>query len=384
MPGILWVLRLFLRPLQVPSGSLLDLFMTQALALSDFLAAPGVLLDVRSPAEFAQGHIPGAISFPLFTDDERAQVGTCYKQQGRDAAVELGFALAGPKFAGFITQARSLAGNGPVRLHCWRGGMRSEAVAWVLGMGGLSVTTLVGGYKTFRRWALMVPAWTRPIWILGGMTGTGKTAVLHALAERGEQVLDLEAIAHHRGSSFGMLGQPPQPTNEQFENEIAVRWEGFDPTRPVWIEAESKRIGLCRVPEPLFRQMDRAAVLELVRPQAERLEILVRDYGGFSTDDLVAATERIRKRLGGLRTQEAIALLQARRLPEAFALLLTYYDKTYTYDLTRRSVPRYPIEVAGLSAAECGDRLLAFARALPATVSEDPPAVCDLALTPDG
>jgi len=357
--------------------------MPPALALSDFLAAPGVLLDVRSPAEFAQGHIPGAVSFPLFTDDERAQVGTCYKQQGRDAAVELGFALAGPKFARFIAQARSLAEGGSVRLHCWRGGMRSEAVAWVLGMGGLSVATLMGGYKTFRRWALTVPAWVRPIWILGGMTGTGKTAVLHALAERGEQVLDLEAIAHHRGSSFGMLGQPPQPTNEQFENEIAVRWAGFHPTRPVWIEAESKRIGLCRVPEPLFCQMEQAAVLELVRPKSERLEILVRDYGNFSTDDLVAATERIRKRLGGLRTQRAIALIQERRLPEAFDLLLTYYDKTYTYDLTRRSVPRYPIDVAGCSAAECGDRLIALARSLSATVLENPLPASHVTLTPN-
>lgn len=343
--------------------------MTHPLSLSDFLAAPGLLLDVRSPGEFAQGHIPGAVSFPLFTDDERAQVGTCYKQQGRDAAVELGFALAGPKFAGFIAQARSLAGGGPVRLHCWRGGMRSEAVAWVLGMGGLSVKTLVGGYKTFRRWALEVPALARPIWILGGMTGTGKTEVLHALAERGEQVLDLEAIAHHRGSSFGMLGQPPQPSNEQFENEIAVRWAGFDPTRPVWIEAESKRIGLCRIPELLFRQMDQAPVLELVRPKSERLEILIKDYGDFSTDDLVAATERIRKRLGGLRTQEAIALIQEGRLREAFDRLLVYYDKTYTYDLARRSVPRHPVDAAGLSAAECGDRLIALSRSMSSPVS---------------
>ncbi|RMF63979.1 MAG: tRNA 2-selenouridine(34) synthase MnmH, partial [Cyanobacteria bacterium J069] len=345
--------------------------MTHALPLTDFLAAPGVLLDVRSPSEFGQGHIPGALSFPLFTDDERAQVGTCYKQQGRDAAVELGFALAGPKFAGFIAQAKALANGGPVRLHCWRGGMRSEAVAWVLGMGGLPVHTLAGGYKTFRRWALEAATLTRPILILGGMTGTGKTHILHALARRGEQVLDLEAIAHHRGSSFGMLGQPPQPSNEQFENEIAVQWASFDPLRPVWIEAESKRIGLCRVPEPLFCQMDQATVLELVRPKAERLDILVKDYGDFATEDLIAATERIRKRLGGLRTQAAIALLQERRLTEAFDLLLTYYDKTYTYDLARRTVPRHPLDATGLSDELCADRLLEMSRSL--TASPTPP-----------
>ncbi len=326
--------------------------MSSTLPIAQFLTLPTVILDVRSPAEFAQGHIPGAIAFPLFSDHERAQVGICYKHEGRDAAVELGFAIAGPKFSGFIAQAKQLAPNRQVRLHCWRGGMRSEAVAWVLSLGGFEVSTLVGGYKAFRNWALAMPQMPRPILIVGGMTGTGKTDVLTALAAQGEQVLDLEAIASHRGSSFGGLGLPPQPTTEQFENAIALQWSQFDPQRPVWIEAESKRIGQCRLPEALYAQMEYAPVLELMRPRAERLAQLVEVYGFASTPDLILATERIRKRLGGLLTQAAIALLQERRLAEAFDLMLSYYDKTYDYDLKRRQVPIYPVDVAGQTAAE--------------------------------
>lgn len=313
---------------------------------------------MRSPAEYEQGHIPTAVSFPLFTDAERAQVGICYKQQGRDQAVELGFALAGPKFAQFIATAKDLCPDRQVRIHCWRGGMRSGSMAWVLEMAGFQVTTLVGGYKTFRRWALNAFAVPRSIVILGGMTGTGKTDILAALAQRGEQVLDLEALASHRGSSYGSLGLPPQPTNEQFENEIAVRWVGFDAAQPVWIEAESKRIGTCRIPEALYQQMDQAPVLEVVRPRSHRLASLVEVYGTADREALVMATERIQRRLGGLQTKRAIELLRLGKLAEAFDIILSYYDKTYTYDLQRRQGLIYPIDVADRSAAESADSLL--------------------------
>ncbi len=338
--------------------------MPASLPVDEFLAAPGTILDVRSPGEYAQGHIPGAISFPLFTNEERAQVGTCYKQQGRDEAVELGFAIAGPKSAEFITRAKALMqelGDGEsrlLRLHCWRGGMRSEAVAWVLRMAGFQVVTLKGGYKFFRRWVLEAFEVRRPILILGGMTGTGKTDILHELAAQGEQVLDLEAIAHHRGSSFGSLGLPPQPTNEQFENEVALQWMALSDQRPVWIEAESKRIGLCRVPEALFDQMERSPVVEAIRSREERIQLLVEVYGRLELSSLVEATQRIRKRLGGLRTQQAVAFLQNHQLAEAVDLILAYYDKTYDYDLKRRSVPFYPVEITGLDAIAAAFRLI--------------------------
>lgn len=338
--------------------------MSTLLPVAAFLAASEPILDVRSPAEYAQGHIPGAIAFPLFSNDERAQVGICYKQEGRDAAVELGFAIAGKKFAGFLQTAKTLAPDRQVRVHCWRGGMRSEAVAWVLEMGGFRASVLDGGYKAFRRWCRTVVAEPRPILVLGGMTGTGKTDILHALAEQGEQVLDLEAIAQHRGSSFGSLMLPPQPSNEQFENQVACQWAAFSAEKRVWIEAESKRIGLCRIPESLFAQMEQATVLEIVRPKAERLALLVDLYAQAPLEGLIAATERIRKRLGGMRTQEAIALLQQRQFADAFDHLLYYYDKTYTYDLQRRSVPRHTIDVSGRSARESAALLREKADAL--------------------
>jgi tRNA 2-selenouridine synthase len=325
--------------------------MSASLPIASFLNTPGIILDVRSPAEYEQGHIPGAISFPLFSNEERAIVGTCYKQQGREQAIELGFEIAGPKFSEFVRKAKQLAPDRQVRVHCWRGGMRSGAVAWVLGMAGLQVTTLEGGYKAFRRWVLSRFDVSKPILILGGMTGTGKTAILNELARQGAQVLDLEALASHRGSSYGSLGLPPQPSNEQFENLIAVQWMAFDAAKPIWIEAESKRIGICRIPEPLFQQMNRSPVLEVHRSRSERLAALVEVYGTADRQELITATERIRKRLGGLRTQQAVEFIQQNQLAAAFDIILDYYDKTYTYDLKRREVSIYPIDLAGYSPA---------------------------------
>ncbi|WP_080806906.1 tRNA 2-selenouridine(34) synthase MnmH [Halomicronema hongdechloris] len=339
--------------------------MSKALAIDAFLAAPGPILDVRSPGEYGHGHIPGAIEFSLFSDEERAQVGICYKQQGRSAAVELGFAIAGPKFADFIARARILAPDQQLRLHCWRGGMRSGGMAWVLEMAGFQVITLEGGYKAFRRWVRRVLAQPRQLLVLGGMTGTAKTDTLLALAAQGAQVVDLEGLAHHRGSSYGGLGMPPQPSTEHFENLIAWQWATLSPHHPVWIEAESRRIGTCRVPDQLFRQMQAAPLLEVRRSLPERLNSLVRLYGDADPQALIAATERIRKRLGGQRTQDAIKLIRQGALKEAFAILLTYYDRAYQYDLDRRQQTITPLDVVGLSPAEVAHRLRQRAKGLP-------------------
>lgn len=344
--------------------------MPTSLDVDQFLAAPGPMLDVRSPGEYAQAHIPGAVSFPLFSDEERARVGICYKHDGRDAAVELGFAIAGPKCADFIHQAREIGlaqGWGSerwVRVHCWRGGMRSEGVSWILEMAGFRVALLRGGYKTFRGWALSQFERPHPILILGGMTGCGKTAILHALAHQGEQIIDLEALAHHRGSSYGNLSLPPQPSNEQFENRLAIAWSRLHPDRPVWLEAESKRIGLCRIPEPLFQQMEGSPVLEVERSRQERLALLVNQYGQATTDELVTATERIRKRLGGLCTQQAVDFIRQGNLVAACDIILSYYDKTYTYDLHRRPVSIYPVPAVGLSDGESATLLQHTVQAL--------------------
>ena len=316
--------------------------------IDEFLAAAGPILDVRSPGEFEQGHIPSAIALPLFTNEERAQVGTCYKQQSREQAIELGFDLVGPKLGELIRQAKALAPERTVRIHCWRGGMRSSAIAWALNLAGFHTTTLQGGYKAFRQWVRSTLSISKEIILLGGMTGTAKTDILHALAAQGEQVLDLEGHASHRGSSFGALCLPSQPSTEQFENILAIKWQQFVSDRPIWIEAESRRVGACRVPAELFDQMEAAVAIEITRPVSERVALLVDIYGQAASEDLIAATERIRKRLGGQRTQAAIAAIQTGDLATAVSITLDYYDRTYRYGLEQRDHPVLEVDVTGL------------------------------------
>lgn len=236
------------------------------LLIEDFLLTNEPILDVRSPIEFDQGHIPGAISFPLFTNDERAEVGTCYKKQGKEEAVKLGFDFAGPKLGDLIRNAKIIAPEKAVRIHCARGGMRSNSVAWCLETAGFQIALLEDGYKSYRQWVRKIVSNPRKINILGGLTGTGKTHILYAIKKQGGQVLDLEGLANHRGSSFGGLGMKPQPSTQHFENLIAEQLVNFDSSLPVWIESESGQIGSCWVPEELFRQMKSAPAI-IVSPR---------------------------------------------------------------------------------------------------------------------
>jgi tRNA 2-selenouridine synthase len=333
--------------------------MVNPVDIDTFWAAPGPILDVRSPGEYDHGHLPGAVSFPLFSNDERAQVGICYKQQGRDPAVQLGFDLVGPKLGGFIRQAQALTPERTVRVHCWRGGMRSEAVAWALNLAGFQVTTLRGGYKTYRRWVRDCLAQPRLVVVLGGMTGTAKTDILLAMAAQGQQVIDLEGLAHHRGSSYGSLDMPPQPSTEQFENLLAQQWAALPPGVPVWLEAESRRIGSCHIPDQVFQQMEAAVTVEITRSVDERIAVLVDMYGDSDPEAAIAATERIRKRLGGQRTQAAIEHIRAGDRPAACKILLDYYDRAYRYDLERRQKEIPQVDVTGCDPATAAQRLQA-------------------------
>lgn len=332
--------------------------MSKALLLKDFLKVPGVIFDVRSPAEFSQGRIPGAVSLPLFTNEERVLVGTAYKHQGKDQAIDLGLKLVGPKLTDFTSKAKNLAPKGLAKVHCWRGGMRSEAMAWLLGFAGFNTVVLKGGYKIFRRWSLDQLAKEYSFIVLGGMTGSGKTGVLEALKAAGEQILDLESIANHRGSSYGMLGMGPQPSTEQFENDIAYQLASFDIDRPIWLEDESRRIGTCNIPPPLFNQMYKAPLLFIEVPLEERLERLAIDYGNEPLEELIAATMRISKHLGSQRTKEIIQAIQEGRLREAIAEVLKYYDAAYTYGLARRNQPIIKLLEHSLSASDWADKLI--------------------------
>ncbi len=306
------------------------------IALTEFRETPGITIDARSPSEFAQGHVPGSFNVPLLNDEQRVLVGTCYKEKGSDAAVELGYELVGPHFAALVRQTRELVGDQTAKILCWRGGLRSNTLAWLLQTAGVSCIVLDGGYKAFRRHCLETIEEPRLLHILGGLTGSGKTNILKEMAEDGEQVLDLEGLAHHRGSSYGGINMPPQPTTEQFENKIAMRWKTFDEDRPVWVEDESRRVGRCVIPQSLFEAMGTAPLYLVEKSLEERLSIIEQDYGQSTPEDLIAATLRIERRLGGLRTRQAVDHIREGNFRGWVRLVLDYYDKAYTHSLANR------------------------------------------------
>lgn len=301
------------------------------------------LIDVRTPAEFAQGHIPGATNMPLFSNEERAAVGTAYKQQSRQAAIMLGLDLVGGKMRSLAETAHHIAqarATQSVAVYCWRGGMRSSSVAWLLNLCGLRVITLRGGYKAFRQYVLesfsLVPSVEQSLTVLGGLTGSGKTPLLHALRQQGEMVIDLETLAHHKGSAFGALGQPAQPTQEQFENRLALVWRTALSSPRIWIEDESQRVGRCFLPHPLWRQMRSAPVIALQVHLSKRCERILHEYGSFAAQALRESIISIQKRLGGLQTQQALDAVERNDLSAAITIVLRYYDAAYRFGLSKR------------------------------------------------
>ncbi|AHJ95929.1 tRNA 2-selenouridine(34) synthase MnmH [Hymenobacter swuensis] len=312
------------------------------LPLTDFLQghSESPILDVRAPVEYAHGHMPGAVSFPLFSDEERARIGTTYKQMSQDKAVLLGLDFFGPKMSQLVKLAQKLAPHKRVRVHCWRGGMRSGAVLWLLELAGFQVELLDKGYKDYRRWALAEFAQPRALWVLGGLTGSGKTDVLHILADRQQPVLDLEGLANHKGSAFGSIGQPASPTQEQFENNLAAELAAFTPDTTIWVEDESRTIGPVHLPAPLYEQMHAAPLLLLEVPRQQRVRKLAEEYGRHDPAALATSILRIRKRLGGLVTKEALAAIGEEDMEKMVSLVLDYYDRTYSHGLEgRRIIP---------------------------------------------
>jgi tRNA 2-selenouridine synthase len=320
--------------------------------LVDALADPNrvPIIDVRSPGEFSRGHIPGSNSVPLFDDAERAEIGTMYKQLGRSPAIARGLEIAESKTNQLIESVRRVTPGPDVIVHCWRGGMRSGGFAWLLEQSGFNPRVLTGGYKAFRRAARLCFAEPRRVIILGGHTGAGKTQVLAALREAGEQVIDLEGLAGHRGSAFGGIGREPQPTVEQFENELFLQWRDLLPSKRVWIEGESKAIGRVYIPDPVWNQMLVAPAIFVEVDRAKRVEFLVQEYGELPTDQLAAAVSRIKKRLGGDRLQAALEALDRQDLSTFATIALEYYDKAYSKALNQRpqdQIVRMPLSYPG-------------------------------------
>jgi tRNA 2-selenouridine synthase len=294
------------------------------------------ILDVRSPSEYARAHIPGAISLPIFDDTERAAVGTCYKQQGKDQAIELGLEFVGPKLANWVKQVKKLAVEGTVLVHCWRGGMRSSSMAWLFETAGLRVKLLVGGYKAYRNYVLEFLEQPIPIRVLGGKTGSGKTEILLEMKHRGFQVVDLEGLAHHRGSAFGHLGLAPQPTSEHFENTLVQELIGMDFSKEIWMEDESRHIGKVFMGAPFYEQLRKAPILFLDIEAKHRLPHLVEVYASYPKEMLAQALEKIKKRMGGQHYQEAVLALENNDFSLVADLTLHYYDKAYLHGLEQR------------------------------------------------
>ncbi|MCE7072270.1 tRNA 2-selenouridine(34) synthase MnmH [Dyadobacter sp. CY327] len=337
--------------------------MIKTITINEFFLLPigTPLADVRTLAEFAHGHIPGAFNLPLFSNEERVVVGTTYKQVGREEAILLGFDLTGPKWSGFIKQALEVAPDKKIAVHCWRGGMRSGAMAWALDLYGFEVYLIQGGYKNFRRWALDQFQQPANVVVLGGRTGSGKTRILQELALLGEQVIDLEDLAQHQGSSYGTMNKLIQPTQEQFENNLAFQLKDIDGTKRLWLEDESRNIGRLTIPTPVFNQMSQAMLVDIHVDLEQRVRALTLEYGLLDKEFLTTCTSRIHKRLGPVQTKQAIAAINEGNMEEFIRIVLVYYDKTYHKDLGKRNAENvFSMNITSAEIAENAKQILIF------------------------
>jgi tRNA 2-selenouridine synthase len=294
------------------------------------------IIDVRSSGEYDKGHIPYAVSIPLFTNEERAVVGTLYKEQGQQSAIKKGLSIVGPKMVDFIKSAEA-TGAKYLHVHCWRGGMRSESMAWLFERYGLETSILTGGYKAYRNDVLNYFEQPLNLRVLTGYTGCQKTELLHVMSGQGAQVIDLEGLANHQGSSFGNAKTDGQPTSEQFQNDLHAFCQTLDPTQPIWIEDESICIGRVSLPDALYRQMSLAPHVLVAASTDQRLQFLVKDYGDIDRDKLKASTMAITKRLGKEKTEEALSAIDQGDLYHAASLVLVYYDQQYQKSLSKKS-----------------------------------------------
>lgn len=318
------------------------------------------VIDVRSPGEFAKGHLPDAHNIDLFTDEERAVVGTVYKKQSKEKAIEIGHEFVIPKLNDFIAKSIAVAPEKKVVVHCWRGGMRSNAFADHLVENGFTTVYVIEkGYKAFRNYVLSFFDQPFNLKILGGYTGTGKTEILHFLEKKGQKVIDLEGLANHRGSAFGGIDLPPQPTTEQFENDLFNILQTLDPRLPIWIEDESKTIGTVSIPHLFYSKMRALPVYFLNIPLEKRITHLVDTYANLNQDKLADAIGRIGKRLGYDNAKFALDALENKNYYKVVEIVLFYYDKYYLKGLQKRNVSTIKeLEITTANHEEIADSLI--------------------------
>ena len=322
-----------------------------------------VLIDVRSPAEYAHAHIPNALSLPLFNDEERAKVGTLYKQVSAENALIKGLEFVGPKMAGFVKQAIKWSPNRKLLIHCWRGGKRSGSMAWLMQMAGFDVVTIDGGYKNYRNFILQsFENQPLKIILLGGKTGSGKTPILKELEKRGEQIIDLEDLANHKGSAFGWIGEEQQPSVEQFENNLYEFFREINPDRRVWVENESRNIGSVSMPQGFWNQMKSAPLIHIEIPFFDRVNHLVNVYTQTSKDDLILSFQKIASKLGTENLKKTIGWIEKDDFETAAAMALKYYDKTYMHGFENNTSPKkHILEIHQFDCEKSADKLIELA-----------------------
>lgn len=294
-----------------------------------------LVVDVRTPLEYGEDHIPGAISVPLLSNEERVEIGTLYKQDGPHPARLRGLEITAPRLPVIVAEIAAAAAGRPVLVYCWRGGLRSRTVTAVLELTGYRATQLPGGYKTYRN---HVAAYFErfvspgPLVVLHGLTGIGKTTFLDRLAERGPwAVVDLEGLACHRGSAFGMIGLEQNLTQKRFESLLWDAFRRIPPGTPVVLEGESRRIGRVALPGELYEKMRDGVKIWCEASLETRVSRLLEDYGREEyRAEMVAALERIRKKLGGEKYVELSGYLERWELePFVRELCVSYYDRNY-------------------------------------------------------
>lgn len=312
-----------------------------AINVNDFLSRSKneLIIDVRAPVEFFKGHLPNAINIPLFEDSERAEIGTLYKQQGKDTAVNRGLEIVSPKMTSFVNQVKALSKNKKVFVYCFRGGMRSNSFAWLMNTSGLDAVIMKGGYKAFRNYVLDYFKQDRKIILLGGKTGSGKTDILKKLNEQDLQIVDLENIAHHKGSAFGSINELKQNPQQVFEHQLFHEFSLLKNDLPVIFEDESQTIGYNKIPIGLWQQMKQATIIKLEIPFELRVQKLVDDYTTVNIEALKSCVIKIAQQLGSLNTKLCLQYLDEQNLSDVARLSLLYYDKAYEFSYKNKKQP---------------------------------------------
>jgi tRNA 2-selenouridine synthase len=309
----------------------------KALSVEDYLqnSKDFCLIDVRSPGEYTEAHIPGAVNVPLFTDEERAKVGIVYKQEGTDRAKQVGLRFVAARLPQMVEQILAAAGEKKIAVYCWRGGMRSRSVSHLMAALDYPVYQLTGGYKAFRRHINRFHATYKievPVFVLNGLTGVGKTRMLALLAERGYPALDLESMANHRGSAFGSVGLGAPRSQKDFDALLALALMEKIDAPCLIVEGEGRRIGPVHLPDYFYKAMEEGPHILLVADLNVRMERIVSEYRGCgdTSEELAAAVYGLQKKLGKAKCDALAEKIRNRMYDDAaLELCRDYYDLYY-------------------------------------------------------